>query len=259
MSDTEAARSDHPDHGDHAGAGQGELPLPVLHEGTTGSGPVLRVSNPPAERPLVIYDGDCSFCRFWLLRLRRGVGDRADYAPSQRVAAEFPEIPQEHFRRALQLILPDGRVFAGAEAVFRLQALAPPAHAGNGALKVAMETAGSSAGSSAARGATAPAGPSGPSGPSGWLWAYGRVPGARTVFELGYRWVAGHRNFLYKLTTAFFGSAPPGRELPALGQEPSPEPDPEVRRRRVMASAALLGAGAALLLSLAVILKRRRR
>ena len=43
-----------------------------------------------------------------------------DYAPSQEVAERFPEIPKERFARAFQLILPDGEVLGGAEAVAAL-------------------------------------------------------------------------------------------------------------------------------------------
>ena len=43
------------------------------------------------------------------------------YLPFQdeSVAARFPEIPREDFEQAVHLILPDGSVCSGAEAVFR--------------------------------------------------------------------------------------------------------------------------------------------
>ena len=78
-----------------------------------------RVQNPPPERPLLVWDGDCGFCLRWVRRWRKWVGERADDAPYQEVAECFPEIPVEDFQEAVHLILPDGRVFSGAEAVFR--------------------------------------------------------------------------------------------------------------------------------------------
>lgn len=45
--------------------------------------------------------------------------DRVDYAPSQEVAAEFPEVPAEAFARSVQLFEPDGRRWDRAAAVFR--------------------------------------------------------------------------------------------------------------------------------------------
>ena len=74
-----------------------------------------RVSNPPPERLLVI-DGDCPFCRRWARRLNRWTGVR--YAAYQEVEGRFPEIPRQAFERAVQLLEPDGRVLAGAGAVF---------------------------------------------------------------------------------------------------------------------------------------------
>ena len=77
-----------------------------------------RVANAP-EKPLLIFDGECHFCRRWIERWREITGDAVDYAPSQEVADKFPEIPPEQFAGAVQLIEPNGRVVRGAEAVFR--------------------------------------------------------------------------------------------------------------------------------------------
>ncbi|HXO41107.1 MAG TPA: thiol-disulfide oxidoreductase, partial [Thermoanaerobaculia bacterium] len=84
----------------------------------------MRVPNPPTK-PLLVYDGDCGFCRTWVARWRRTVGPQVVYEEFQTAGARFPTIQRSRFRRALQLILPDGEVFEGAEAVFRTLALAP--------------------------------------------------------------------------------------------------------------------------------------
>src|SRR6266436_8415467 len=80
--------------------------------------PHLRVSNPPTK-PVLIWDGECHFCRRWIERWREITADAVDYETSQNVAERFPEIPQEQFQRSVVLIEPDGAVFTGAEAVFR--------------------------------------------------------------------------------------------------------------------------------------------
>jgi predicted DCC family thiol-disulfide oxidoreductase YuxK len=129
----------------------------------------MRVPNPPA-RPLLVYDGDCGFCRTWVARWRRTVGPQVDYEELQTAGARFPTIQRSRFRRALQLILPDGEVFEGAEAVFRTLALAP-----------------------------------GRPRQRRWLAVYQNVPGARPVFEWGYRWVADHRPLLTRVSHFFFG------------------------------------------------------
>ncbi|MDE0043894.1 MAG: lipase maturation factor family protein, partial [Candidatus Poribacteria bacterium] len=78
----------------------------------------MRVNNPPSL-PLVIYDADCDFCRFWIARWRHVTSEHVDYVSSQEVGGQFPEIPHENYQRAVQLVNPDGEVFCGAEAVFR--------------------------------------------------------------------------------------------------------------------------------------------
>ena len=78
----------------------------------------LRVAHPPLK-PLMIWDGDCDFCRHWIERWRVETRGTVEYATSQSVADRFPEIPSEVFQRAVVLVDPDGRVRIAAEAVTR--------------------------------------------------------------------------------------------------------------------------------------------
>ena len=67
----------------------------------------------------MIWDGDCDFCRRWIERWRVETSGAVEYATSQSVAEQFPEISSEVFQRAVVLIEPDGRVSTAAEAVTR--------------------------------------------------------------------------------------------------------------------------------------------
>jgi predicted DCC family thiol-disulfide oxidoreductase YuxK len=78
----------------------------------------LRVSNPP-PKPLMIWDGECHFCKRWIERWREITVGEVDYATYQEAAARFPEIPVEQFKRAVAFIEPNGEVFFAAEAVYR--------------------------------------------------------------------------------------------------------------------------------------------
>jgi predicted DCC family thiol-disulfide oxidoreductase YuxK len=129
----------------------------------------LTVPAPP-RRPLLVFDGDCGFCRYWLARWRRAVGDRFDAEPYQTAAARFPTLPRGRFRRAVHLILPDGRVYQGAEAAYRLRALAP--------------------------------------GQGGLLAAYRHLPGFRLLSNVGYRIIADHRNAAFRVTRWIWGAEP---------------------------------------------------
>lgn len=125
-----------------------------------------RVADPP-DKPLLVFDGDCGFCRFWIERWRSVTGDRVDYAPYQEIARRFPEIPEEEFRRAVALVLPSGEVFGGAHAVARALAEVP----GRGL----------------------------------WLAMYARVPGVAGLARLAYRLVADHRNVASGVTRLLWG------------------------------------------------------
>ena len=118
-------------------------------------------------KPLLVFDGDCSFCRRWITRWRDITADRVNYAPFQEVADQFPSIPREEFASAAWLIDPDRSAHRGARAVFGALAVAP-GHA--------------------------------------WpLWFYRRVPGVRAMTESVYRFVAGHRPLFSALTTLLWG------------------------------------------------------
>ena len=77
-----------------------------------------RVAAPPTDRPLLIFDGDCGFCRLWIERWRAMTGDRVGYATSAEAAPRFPEIPAEVFARSVVFLTIEGDAFTGAEAVF---------------------------------------------------------------------------------------------------------------------------------------------
>src|SRR5437764_6406734 len=87
------------------------------------AGRAVRVGAAP-PRPVLVYDGKCSFCRRWVERWREATGDRLEYAPSQEAGARFPEIAPEAFGRSVWLVETDGSATPAAGAVFRALALA---------------------------------------------------------------------------------------------------------------------------------------
>jgi predicted DCC family thiol-disulfide oxidoreductase YuxK len=81
-----------------------------------------RVEHPPTERPVLLYDGDCTFCRYSVDYLLLVTGDRVGYAPYQQQSGLYPEIPEERCRKSIQFIDTDGRVCEGAQAAFSVMA-----------------------------------------------------------------------------------------------------------------------------------------
>lgn len=126
------------------------------------------------EKPLLVFDGECKFCRYWVERWRRVTEDQIDYAPFQdpSVTNRFPDLPRAEFESAVHLIEPGGRVFRGAEAVLRSLAVNPAKR---------------------------------------WaLWIYQKVPGAAGLAEWAYRRIARNRGALSKLTRLIVGRKPWG-------------------------------------------------
>jgi lipase maturation factor 1 len=126
----------------------------------------LRVTHPPA-RPLMIWDGECHFCRRWIERWREITAGQIDYATYQEAAGRFPEISLEQFKRAIAFIEPDGKTFFAAEAVYR---------------------------SLACRSSRK------------WLaWSYDHVLGFAAISEIGYGLIARHRKFGSTVTRLLWG------------------------------------------------------
>jgi len=126
----------------------------------------LRVSNPP-PKPLMIWDGECHFCKRWVERWREITAGEVDYATYQEAAHQFPEIPIEQFKRAVALIEPDGKTFFAAEAVYR-------------SLRYRSSRK--------------------------WLtWSYDRIPGFAAVSETAYKFIARHRGLGSTVTRLLWG------------------------------------------------------
>lgn len=84
------------------------------------SRPQFTVRNPPHDRPLMVYEGDCDFCRQWITRWKRMTDGQVEFCEFQELGERFPNISRAVFERAVQLIELDGRVLSGADAIFRL-------------------------------------------------------------------------------------------------------------------------------------------
>jgi predicted DCC family thiol-disulfide oxidoreductase YuxK len=128
--------------------------------------PRTHVSNPPPN-PLMIWDGECHFCKRWIERWREITAGKVDYATYQEAAARFPEITVEQFQRAVALIEPNGEAFFAAEAVYR------------------------SLGYRSSR---------------KWLvWSYDHVPGFAAISETAYKFIARHRSLGSTFTRLLWG------------------------------------------------------
>lgn len=117
--------------------------------------------------PLLIFDGDCGYCRYSMEYARRLTGDAVGYAPYQHVLAEFPQLTETDCRAAIQYVDTDGTIVSGAHAAFRTLAHTR--------------------------------------GHGFWLWLYRHVPGFAWVAELKYRFVSRHRDTAMRVSRVLWG------------------------------------------------------
>ncbi|MBL0058130.1 MAG: DUF393 domain-containing protein [Elusimicrobia bacterium] len=76
-----------------------------------------------AAKPVLIYDGDCGFCRRSVGWVRRRAGGRVEVLRREDAAARFPALSLDLTARSVVLLDSDGVLHQGAEAVFRTRAL----------------------------------------------------------------------------------------------------------------------------------------
>ena len=120
------------------------------------------------ERPVLVYDGTCGFCTFWVRKWQHITEDRLVYKASQEVASNYPQIPEEKFDSSMFLICPDGSYFSGAKGVFKALAISTT--------KIP-------------------------------LWAYEKVPGFAPISELIYSRIAKNRRIFNLLTRWNWGNS----------------------------------------------------
>ena len=81
----------------------------------------------PMSVPVLIYDGNCGFCKTWIALWMRWSGQYVDYMPSQIAAPVFPQIPVGYYDESVVLVFPNGKFIRGADAVLQTLSLNPAA------------------------------------------------------------------------------------------------------------------------------------
>ena len=121
----------------------------------------------PNELPLLVFDGDCRFCRTVVDRWQAALGPQVQFVPYQQVRERYPQISEHDFNRAVHLVGAYGKVTRGAEAVFGAMAYC---------------------------------------GRKRWLlWLYQRLPPFALVSEVLYRLVAANRGPLTLIRRIWYG------------------------------------------------------
>jgi len=117
--------------------------------------------------PVMVYDGNCGFCYYWIQIWRGITGGQISYRTYQDLGDSFPEIPTENFEASVHFFESEQVVYTGAAAVFKSLSYVSGYR---------------------------------------WMWGlYKRLPLVAPVTEWAYRRVAAHRILFSKLTNFFYG------------------------------------------------------
>ena len=73
----------------------------------------------PPKKPMLVWDGDCGFCKFWKTRWELKTNGQIEFRTYQEVAKNFPDIPLKEFKKASKLIEPNGQVYNGPDSAYR--------------------------------------------------------------------------------------------------------------------------------------------
>lgn len=129
-----------------------------------------KTTYPPKGKPLMIWDGDCGFCKYWIIQWEGMTKDKIEYIPYQQVQEDFPDINVKHFKEAVRLIEPNGKIYNGPEAAYRAYQYA-------GKYKFLP-------------------------------LLYRKNTWFKNLSDYGYDWIATNRGFMMKLTKRAFGTDP---------------------------------------------------
>tara|TARA_A100000171_G_scaffold53065_1_gene76081 strand:+ start:1174 stop:1656 length:483 start_codon:yes stop_codon:yes gene_type:complete len=73
---------------------------------------------PPEDKPILVWDGECGFCKYWVTRWKEITGDKITFETYQEVAYNFPDIPVKEFKKASRLITLEGTVHSGPDSAY---------------------------------------------------------------------------------------------------------------------------------------------
>lgn len=122
------------------------------------------------EIPVMIWDGNCGFCRYWITRWQKITKHTIEFASYQEAAERFPDVDVVHFKQASRFIDIDGKIYSGPQSAYKSLAYSKRWQ---------------------------------------WMDRWYQKGGAFSkLSDHFYQLIANNRNFFFKLTKALFGSNP---------------------------------------------------
>jgi|SRR5690554_1314903 len=125
---------------------------------------------PPTAKPLMVYDGNCGFCMYWIIKWKKITENKVDYKAYQEVHQQFEDIAEQHFKDAVRLITTDGSLYSGPDAAYYT-------YFNQNKYRFLH------------------------------LW-YNRYAWFKNLSNWIYKWIANNRGLMYKVSVALFGMDP---------------------------------------------------
>ena len=132
---------------------------------------IIQTAFPPTKKPMMVWDGECGFCKYWITNWKSRTGSNIEYRTYQEVASHYADIPLKEFKKASRLIETDGKVFNGPDSAFRSFTY----------FKKKLSI---------------------------WHRWYSEYKWFTSISDHTYNFIAKHRSFMFKLTKLFFGKDP---------------------------------------------------
>ena len=129
----------------------------------------IKLTKYPPNKNILIWDGDCGFCKFWKTRWQQKTEGKVAFETYQNSSKKFSDIPLKEFKKASRLIEIDGKIYSGPDSAYRSLW-----HAGN----------------------------------KKWHQLYSSNHIFRNLSDNGYNHIAKNRSFYFKLTKILFGNNP---------------------------------------------------
>jgi predicted DCC family thiol-disulfide oxidoreductase YuxK len=77
------------------------------------------------DRPILVWDGNCGFCKRCVLHLVAQLGERVRYLTYQSANEYFAGLRRDEYAQSVHFIEPDGSVYRGAAAIYRAYSWRP--------------------------------------------------------------------------------------------------------------------------------------
>jgi len=131
---------------------------------------LIKTEYPPEVKPIMVFDGNCGFCKYWIVKWKKLTEDSVEYIAYQEIGDRFLDIDIHHFKQAVRYIQTNGNIVNGPDAAY-------VTYFNQGKLKCLHNF-------------------------------YNKGGFFMRFSDWAYQYVADHRNLMFRISKSFFGSNP---------------------------------------------------